>query len=195
MANTDLIDARKYKKDEFYTLYENIEKELKYYKTEFENKIIYCNCDDFNKSNFFKYFYNNFKTLNLKQLITTSYNKDGKGLFSTYDGNTLITRELKGDGSFLSEESIILLKEADIIVTNPPFSLARDYINQLTSFNKQFIMMGNINMITYQDIFPLIINNKIWFGYKFNRYDEIRNTIPKRTSKYELNHMDNKCSK
>lgn len=166
--NKHLKAAKRAKNDEFYTLYEDIEKEMKYYIQHFENKIIYCNCDDYNKSNFFKYFHDNFNQFKLKKLITTSYNENGNGLYSEYDGKTLITGELKSNGSFKSEESIEYLKQCDIVVTNPPFSLFREYIKMLFDFNKKFCILSNINAITYKDVFSHIKNGEVWLGYNFN---------------------------
>ena len=172
--NKHLHKAKSAKNDEFYTRYEDIEKELKYYIQHFNNKTIYCNCDDYNKSNFFKYFKDNFKTFNLKKLITTSYIKDGKGLYSEFDGEKLMTGELTTEGSFDSEESLNYLKEADIVITNPPFSLFRKYMQLLFDNNKKFLIIGNINAVGYKEIFPKILEHNVWFGYKFNcTYDYI----------------------
>lgn len=172
--NKGLHKAKTAKNDEFYTKYEDIEKELKYYIQHFNNKTIYCNCDDYNKSNFFKYFKDNFKTFKLKKLITTSYIKDGKGLYSEFDGETLMTGELTTEGSFDSEESLNYLQQADIVITNPPFSLFRRFMSILFDSNKQFIILGNVNGLTYKSMFSKIIEHKVWFGYKYNgTYDYI----------------------
>ena len=168
ITNKGLNKAKKAKNDEFYTKYEDIAEEIKHYTQHFDNKIIYCNCDDYNKSNFFKYFHDNFHNFKLKKLITTSYNKDGKGLYSIYDGNTLTTGELNGNGSFDSEESLEYLKESDIVITNPPFSLFRKYMEIIFNSNKYFITLGNVNCLTYKEIFPKIKEHKVWFGYKYN---------------------------
>lgn len=162
--NKNLHQAKKAKNDEFYTLYEDIEKELKHYIHHLNNKTIYCNCDNPNDSNFFKYFVDNFSQLNLKRVIATSYNKDGKGLMGVYDGHDIIITELNGDGDFRSNESIEILNDADIIITNPPFSLFREYVAQLIEYNKKFIIIGNGNAVTYKEIFPLIKENKLWLG-------------------------------
>ncbi len=209
--NSDLRTANKEKKDEFYTMLEDIENEVKHYKAQFENKIVFCNCDDPYESNFFKYFALNFNNLKLKKLICTCYSgspiiteqlslfdikglvikKDedrkpykleiaevedtnGDGAIDLYDVENLIKNKkntltlLKGDGDFRSDECIELLKESDIVVTNPPFSLFREYINQLMTFNKKFLIIGNVNALSYKEIFPLIKDNKMWIGYKFN---------------------------
>ena len=167
-TNKGLNKAKEAKNDEFYTKYEDIAEELKHYIQHFENKTIYSNCDDYNKSNFFKYFYDNFHNFKLKKLITTSYNKDGKGLYSIYDGNTLTTGELNGNGSFDSEESLEFIKEIDIVVTNPPFSLFRKYMGLIFNSNKHFIILGNVNCLTYKEIFHKIMEHKVWLGYKYN---------------------------
>jgi hypothetical protein len=210
-SNKNLHKANKAKNDEFYTRLVDIEKELKHYKDQFHNKVVYCNCDDPFESDFFKYFAANFKALGLKRLIATSYkpspvantqlglfgddktlepkkgrpkvnaNKfiindvgdlDDDGAFDLKD----VAEQLKanknnewtpldGEGDFRSPESIELLKQADIVVTNPPFSLFREYVNQLIEYEKQFLIIGNDNARTYVDIFKLIQKNKIWAGY------------------------------
>ncbi len=218
--NTNLHKANKAKKDEFYTQLVDIEKELKHYKEQFRNKIVYCNCDDPFESNFFKYFASNFNALGLKRLIAISYkpspiantelvlqssllpgyedrvvskpaepkgrpkitaNKfiineasdiDGDGAFDLRDIAEQLKANknnewspLKGDGDFRSEESIELLKQADIVVTNPPFSLFREYVEQLVEYDKKFLILGNQNAIIYKEIFRFIKYNKLWLGY------------------------------
>lgn len=175
-ANRNLHKAKTNKKDEFYTQLSDIENELKYYRSHFRGKVIYCNCDDPKVSNFFYFFYQNFKFLGLKQLITTCYKNTNPDVFSKHDKETAIglkydgsgllpdTIELKGDGDFRSEECIELLKQADIVVTNPPFSLFREYVAQLIEYDKKFLIIGHQNAITYKEIFPLIKENKLWLG-------------------------------
>ena len=183
-ANRNLHQAKNAKKDEFYTQLTDIENELKHYRHHFIDKVVYCNCDDPRMSNFFHYFSYNFEDLGLKKLITTCYQNQNKDLFSQHDCERAIYLEyhgdrnknrtpdvdeigvqyLKGDGDFRSEESIALLKQADIVVTNPPFSLFREYVAQLIAHNKQFVIVGNMNAITYKEVFPLIKENKLWFG-------------------------------
>ncbi len=173
-ANSNLNRASIAKNDEFYTRLTDIEKELGHYKEHFKNKIVFCNCDDPKESNFFKYFVLNFKFLGLKKLISTHYNKNSNSykLEVTEDINNdgivnlddAIKTELVGDGDFRSDECIEILKEADIVVTNPPFSLFREYIAQLINYNKNFIVIGSENSITYKEIFPLIKENKVWLG-------------------------------
>ena len=177
-ANKNLHQAKKAKNDEFYTQLTDIEKECFHYREHFRDKVIYCNCDDARESNFFKYFAMNFEFFGLKKLITTGYKADGKGVCLVYEGdkngnrvaddNEIQVTELKGDGDFRSEECIELLKQADIVVTNPPFSLFREYVAQLVEYEKKFLIIGNMNAITFKEIFPLIKENKLWWGVSLN---------------------------
>ena len=162
--NSNLRSAKKSKNDEFYTLMEDIEKELRFYTESFEGKIVYCNCDNYQQSNFYKYFYYNFHYLKLKKLICTCFNADDNGLYAIYDGEIETTGKLNGDGDFRSEECIEYLKECDVVVTNPPFSLFRQYVKQLMDYGKKFIVMANNNAITYKEFFPYIKNGKVWLG-------------------------------
>lgn len=214
MANSNLINAKKAKNDEFYTQFSDIQKEvelyLEYNPDTFKNKVVYCNCDDPFESNFFRYFVLNFKRLGLRSLITTSYkpspiantqlglfgddktlepvkgrpkitaNKfiinevgdlDGDGQFNLQDVALQLRANknnewapLEGDGDFRSDECVELLKQSDIVVTNPPFSLFRKYITQLFEHNKKFAIIGNMNAITYKEVFPKIKENKLWVG-------------------------------
>ena len=174
MANVSLSNAKRAKNDEFYTQLSDIENELKHYKSHFAGKVVYCNCDDARKSNFFRFFQKKFNDYGLKKLVTTSYNEDGHGSVLVYEGDTngngklddneVKVSELKGNGDFRSEECLELLKEADIVVTNPPFSLFREFIATLVQYNKKFLVIGNQNAITYKEIFPLIKENKLWTG-------------------------------
>ena len=166
-TNNLLQKAKKSKNDEFYTQFSDIEKELQYYKSHFENKIVYCNCDDPHTSNFFKYFVSNFEELRLKKVIAACYAE--KGFFAEYIGEKIAVSHFKGDGDFRSAESITLLKQSDIVVTNPPFSLFREYVAQLVEYQKQFLIIGNINAITYKEIFKLIQENKAWLGIHLGR--------------------------
>jgi hypothetical protein len=187
--NRTLHIAKSSKKDEFYTQLSDIESELKHYKEHFKNKVVFCNCDDPRISNFFHYFSYNFENLGLKKLVTTCYKNQEKDLFGQEEsenalfleytgdknGNKIPDAEeigvkaLKGDGDFRSKESIDLLKQADIIVTNPPFSLFREYVDQLVKYEKKFLIIGNINAITYKEIFKLIKENKAWLGINMGR--------------------------
>lgn len=182
--NRNLHSAKRNKNDDFYTQLTDIEKELRHYKRHFRNKVVLCNCDDPCISNFFHYFSHNFEHLGLKKLITTCYKNDQMDLFSQNDAERAIyleyngdkngnripdpkeigIKELKGNGDFRSEECIKLLKQSDIVCTNPPFSLFREYINQLVEYEKKFLIIGNYNAVTYKEIFPLIKENKMWLG-------------------------------
>jgi len=186
-----LIAAKKAKNDEFYTQLPDIERELKHYKKHLKGKVILCNCDDPRVSNFFRYFYCNFCDLGIKKLISVCYknlnpdlfsqNKDEQAVYCIHDGTEreddecpekdleLFLRKnkgqrLKGDGDFRSKECIELLKQSDIVVTNPPFSLFREYVAQLVEYNKKFVIIGNKNAITYKETFKLIKENKFWIG-------------------------------
>jgi hypothetical protein len=185
MANKNLHQAKDSKKDEFYTQLADIERELEHYKAHFKGKVVYCNCDDPRVSNFFHYFSYKFEQLGLKKLIATCYKNQQIDLFSQHSAEQAICLEyvgdkngnfkpdeeeigikpLKGDGDFRSEESIALLKQADIVVTNPPFSLFREYVAQLVEHDKKFLIIGSMNAITYKEIFQLIKENKLWVGY------------------------------
>jgi hypothetical protein len=182
--NQDLQTAKKDKVDEFYTSLVDIEKELRHYTKHFKNKKVICNCDDPRVSNFFHYFSYNFEKLQLKKLTSICYknnqvdlfseNKKEKAIYLEYFGDKnnnkvpdieeIGINQLIGDGDFRSEESIKLLQDADIVVTNPPFSLFREYMDQLIKFKKKFLVIGNMNALTYKEIFPLFKDNKVWFG-------------------------------
>lgn len=188
-GNSHLNKAAKRKKDEFYTQLSDIEREIRHYKSEFKDKVVYCNCDDPRVSNFFHYFSYNFEKLGLKKLISSCYKNQNMDLFSQNDAEAAIYLEYEGDkngnhipdpeeigvnhfkgnGDFRSKESIELLKQADIVVTNPPFSLFREYVTQLIEYDKKFIIIGHQNAITYKEIFKLVKEDKIWLGYGFKR--------------------------
>jgi len=186
--NSGLRAAKSNKKDEFYTQIVDIERELQHYRHHFKNKVVYCNCDDPYVSAFFEYFTKNFEFFGLKKLITTCYRSQRLDLFSLNDSEIAIKMEyeggapnsltspddigvtsLKGDGDFRSSECIDILNQADIVVTNPPFSLFSEYVAQLDSFDKKFIIIGHQNAITYKDVFPLIKDNRMWLGHGFKR--------------------------
>lgn len=179
--NANLHAAKTAKNDEFYTMLTDIEKEMAHYKEFFKGKVVYCNCDDARESNFFKYFSLNFEHLGLKKLICTGYKADGKGVVLTYEGDKngnrkvddeeVEVRELNGNGDFRSEECIEYLKEADVVVTNPPFSLFREYVAQLMDYGKKFIIIGEQNALTYKEIFPYIKENKLWWGKSIHSGD------------------------
>ena len=162
--NAALNRARKQKNDEFYTQKKDIENELIHYHHYLKDKIVYCNCDDYRKSKFVEYFMENFEKIGLKKLISTGFSKDGQGTYSEYDGNTLKTGFLSGNGDALGEECTEILKQADVVVTNPPFSLFRKYVSHLMKYGKKFIIIGNGNAVTYKEIFPYIKNNELWIG-------------------------------
>lgn len=166
--NHSLLDNAKInKKDEFYTQLKDIEKEMVYYTKHFKNKVVYCNCDNPEYSNFWNYFYDNFKQLELKALLATYYGNDA--YFCKYDGEKVVKRKLEYNGDFRSEECRKILQKSDIVVTNPPFSLFRDYIRQLSDYEKDFLIISNINAITYKEVFSLIQSNKAWLGVNFGR--------------------------
>lgn len=162
--NDNLEKAKKEKNDEFYTQMIDIEKELSYYINHFRDKIIYCNCDDYQYSNFVKYFVEHFQELGIKKIIATCYKENEQGLYFQYDGTTPEIKNLNDNGDFRSEECCHILENCDIVVTNPPFSLFKEYVQLLIKYNKQFLIIGNQNAITYRDIFLLIKNNKLWLG-------------------------------
>ena len=176
MANKSLQSAKAAKNDEFYTRFDDVQKELNYYKDQFNGKVVYCNCDDPAESAFADFFKLNFDHFGLKKLICTRYSKSQ--LFLQFDpvkkygyrleitGRSSTKKiNLKGDGDFRSGECVGLLKEADIICTNPPFSLFREYIAQLMEYNRKFLIIGPINAITYKEVFPYVRDNKMWGGY------------------------------
>ena len=187
--NTNLTLAKANKKDEFYTQLSDIERELKHYKKHFKDKVVLCNCDDPRVSNFFHFFSCNFEKFGLKKLIATCYKNQDSDLFSQNNSERAIYLEytgdkngnnvpdaeeigikhLQGDGDFRSKECIELLKQADIVVTNPPFSLFREYVAQLIEYDKKFLIIGNINAISYKEIFKLIKENKAWLGVNMGR--------------------------
>ena len=175
----NLSEARKLKNDEFYTQMTDVEKELKHYKEHFKGKIILCNCDDPVHSAFWKYFHLNFNHFGLKKLISTHYLAQQfkwdlnveKPYVMEYMGeddndiNVGTKTYLKGDGDFRSKECIEFLKECDIVVTNPPFSLFREFVTTLMKYEKKFLIIGNKNAITYKEFFPLLKDNAVWIGY------------------------------
>lgn len=237
-GNNDLHNAKKGKKDEFYTQLADIEIELKHYRKHFKDKVIFCNCDDPYESNFFKYFAMNFNYLGLKKLVATCYkgspitysqlsmfgdeetinviqsekkpykieiteviDSNGDGAIDLTDVEYLLKNKknaltlLKEDGDFRSDECVEILKEADIVVTNPPFSLFREYVAQIMEYDKQFLIIGNINAITYKEIFPLIKDNKMWMGYSIHSGDRefrVPDDYPLNASGYRIDEQGQK---
>ena len=198
--NKNLHKAKKAKNDEFYTMLSDIEKELVHYKNHFKDKIIYCNCDDPRFSNFWNYFHLNFEHLGLKKLISTHYNI-GCGTFkavycggndcdvSVYDKYDLI----ESNGDFRSDECIEILKESDIVVSNPPFSIAREYIACLMEYKKKFLIIGDMNWITYKEVFPLLKDNRIWLGNcAVKEFVQPDGTIKKFGNKLWFTNLDHK---
>ena len=188
MPKKNLDNARRGRNDEFYTRLEDIENELSHYESHFEGMTVYCNCDDPRTSNFFAYFKENFHRLKLRKLIASCYKPQEFDFFSDgcepavwmeYNGelvdgrvpdvNEIRLNVFNGNGDFRSSESVGLLRQADIVVTNPPFSLFREYVAQLMGHGKKFLIIGNQNAITYKDFFPLIKEGKVWLGYGFKR--------------------------
>lgn len=183
-ANSNLSAAKTAKEDEFYTQLADIERELKHYKKHFKGKTVFLNCDDPRESNFFHYFSYNFERLGLKKLIAACYKSQSADLFSQEDSEQAIYLEyygdknnnmvpdpeeigikhFKGDGDFRSPESIELLKQSDIVVTNPPFSIFREYITLLIEHEKKFVILANQNALTTKDIFGLVEDGKLWLG-------------------------------
>ncbi len=204
--NIKLNKAGTGKNDEFYTQREDIENELCNYEEHFEGKVVYCNCDDPYVSQFFYYFSHRFEALKLKKLITTCYQSRTFDMFSQHnekqairleytgdkDGNKVPDPQeigitpLNGDGDFRSHECIEILKEADIVVTNPPFSLFRVYVDQLIKYDKQFLIVGDQNAITYKNVFPLIRDHRIWLGTTTLKWFEIPSHYPLTTKHYKI---------
>ena len=174
-ANTNLHKAKEAKNDEFYTQLTDVSKELMHYKQHFKGKTVLCNCDDPTWSAFWKYFHLNFSVLGLKKLISTHYDKTEPTYKMEYTGgndNDIevgVKTPLEGNGDFRNKECLDLLEECDIVVTNPMFSLFREYVATLIEHNKKFIVWGNNNAITYKEFFPLLKEDKVWLGYTANK--------------------------
>lgn len=169
-TNANLHKAKDAKNDEFYTQLTDVSKELMHYKQHFKDKIVLCNCDDPTWSAFWKYFHLNFSALGLKKLISTHYDKNEPTYKMEYAGGDDNDIEvgtktpLEGNGDFRNQECLELLDEADIVVTNPPFSLFREYVAVLMEHGKKFIIIGSKNAITYKEFFPLLKDDKVWIG-------------------------------
>lgn len=185
-TNTNLHKAKCCKNDEFYTRFTDISKELINYKKYFKDKVILCNCDNPNHSAFWKYFHLNFSSLGLKKLIATYYDENKPVYKMEYRGGNDNDVEvglkipLKSNGDFRTVECIKILKEADIVITNPPFSLFREYVTMLMEYNKKFIIISNINSVTYKEFFPLLKDDKVWVGCNRPLEFDTPNGIPKK---------------
>ena len=205
--NTDLHNANKAKKDEFYTQLVDIEKELKYYKDYFKDKVVFCNCDDPEESHFWLYFKLNFYQLGLKKLVSTHYETEKPSYkleisrqepLSNGQLNIIpdvVKTPLKQNGDFRSPECLEILEECDIVVTNPPFSLFREYIATLIKYNKKFIIIGNVNALTYKEVFALIKENKVWLGASIHSGDRefrVPDDYPLKASGYRTDEKGNK---
>ena len=174
-SNASLGKARAAKNDEFYTRWESIEEEVWNYREHFRGAVVYCNCDDPKISEFYRYFKLNFGEFGLRRLITTCYKNRNPDMFTRYDSETAVSVEydgvethlhyLQSDGDFRNPECIDLLRQADIVCTNPPFSLFRDYVAQLVAEKKKFLVIGNKNALIYKEIFSLIVSGKLWVGF------------------------------
>ena len=177
LTNANLRGARKNKNDEFYTHYEDIEAEVMKYREQFKDKVVYLPCDDpgEKKSEFWTFFVDNFDAFGLKKLIATHYEENGKSYKIWIDGDTsndgfvndgdAQQEDLQGNGDFRSPECIAIMNECDIVCTNPPFSLFREFVDTIMKADKKFLIIGNQNAFTYKEIFKLIKENKIWVGY------------------------------
>ena len=183
-GNRQLHTARRTANDEFYTQRQDVERELRHYRQYFKDKVVYCNCDDPRVSNFFKFFAMKFEAWGLKKLVATCYKNQNSDIFSPHDSERAVYLEytgdkdgnrlpdydevevkpLQGNGDFRSPECVELLKQADIVCTNPPFSLFREYVAQLIKYDKKFLIIGNKNAISYKEIFPLIMADRLWVG-------------------------------
>jgi len=230
MAGGKLDTAKKQKADEFYTQLSDIEKELKNYKNKFKGKVVFCNCDDPETSNFYYYFVSNFDELGLKKIITTHFEIDKASYMLEYEGGanvqgdkeTVVKRAIKlgkksklkqnfqqgsqGElfetepvrsysGDFRSPECIELLKQSDIVVTNPPFSLFREYVAQLIEYEKKFIIIGNSNALSYKEIFSLVKENKIWIGESIHSGDrefQVPEHYPLKAASYRIDEKGNR---
>ena len=195
-SHTNLTYAKNAKNDEFYTQMGDIENELRHYKDHFRDKVVYCNCDHPCESNFVQYFRVNFQSLGLKKLIASCYRNNQPDLFSEYHwepaiwmeytGKQMDIKPLRENGDFRSAECIDLLKQSDIVVTNPPFSLFREYVAQLMEYDKKFLIIGHQNAIAYKELFPLMKGNKIWLGVHKPREFPIPEHYPLTSKSYRI---------
>ena len=174
VRHANLLRAKEQKNDEFYTMLPDVVKELKHYKEHFRRKTVYCNCDDPDQSAFWEYFHMNFESLGLRKLISTYYDMEKPAYKTEYFGGndndvgSGMKTALEGNGDFRSRECLKLLDEADIVVTNPPFSLFKEYLGTLMENKKKFIIIGNLNAISYKETFHYLKRNEMWLGYGGN---------------------------
>lgn len=182
--NGSMNAAKSAKYDEFFTRFEDIEEEVEHYTDSLRGKIIYCNCDDPCVSKFWSYFCLNFDRLCLKKVVSTHIDTSNETYILSHAGGGDIKTYLKGNGDFRSDECQQLLDECDIVVTNPPFSLFREYVSCLMNHDKKFLIVGNMNAVSYKEFFSLIKSNRVWFGYKscskdmyFNVPDDYRDYL------------------
>lgn len=174
MSNRTMLKARKNKNDEFYTQLRDIENEMRHYREHFKDKIIYMNTDHPDRSEFWRFFKLQFNIIKAKRIVSTYYSHDGTSFKTVYDGKNEVRTKLHGDGDFRSEECIDILKKSDIVVTNPPFSLFREFIELMVEHEKKFIILGNSNTIGTKAMFELIKNQKVWTGMHYNRPMEFK---------------------
>ena len=204
MTGSELLNiAQANKKDEFYTQLADIEAELKYYKKYFKGKIVYCNCDDSEVSNFTKFFINHFQDYKIKKLISTCYkplsqfNETSVPTYIVYDGTpeSLTPMPLKGNGDFRSDECVDFLQQADVVVTNPPFSLFREFVKLLYDYQKDFLIIGNVNAISYKECFKHILNNEMWLGQSIHSGDrefQVPHDYPLEAANFRIDANGNK---
>ena len=196
-SNRKLHIARQRMRDEFYTLLPDVERELPRYRHHFKDKVVYLNCDDPVESAFWTYFSLNFDFFGLKQLTSTHYDPDKPTYrLDLYEYDTEpVKTPLEGNGDFRNPESIKILEEADVVVTNPPFSLFREYLAQLVEYGKQFLILGNMNAITYKEVFPLIRDGKVWYGHSVRGGDmefKVSDSYPLAAARYRIDKYGSK---
>ncbi len=208
MNGAELLNiAQANKKDEFYTQMVDIEAEVSHYKEYFCGKVVYCNCDDSQKSNFTKFFIQHFQDFKLKKLISTCYKHHTHSLFNDnqqepatyieYDGTpqSQIPQKLKENGDFRSTECVEFLKQADVVVTNPPFSLFRPFLELLFKHKKDFLIIGNVNAISCKDCFQHILNKEMWLGQTIHSGDrefQVPDDYPLEAANFRIDKDGNK---
>lgn len=195
--NENLHNAKNARNDEFYTRIEDVAEELRHYKQHFAGKVVLCNCDDPTWSAFWRYFHLNFAELGLKKLISTHYDANVPTYKMEYTGGddndveVGVKTPLEGNGDFRNKECLDLLDESDIVVTNPPFSMARLYVQTLREHGKQFVIIGDLNWITYKEIFPMLKDNEVWLGYSsVKEFKQPDGTIKKFGNKLWYTNLD-----